>query len=554
MSLDILILIGEVTGNREVSMACANANTPSTQLTQVAAEAAVLCLINEVRVAAGVPPLTLNLKLRTAARQHANAARAIKWWPITGGPTIHTNPVTGSTPKDRIRDAGYCPGEEAHPPNENGYTAWYRGGIEWQGVTSPQAALDSWMDSPPHRTTLLSPDFIESGVAVVLGVACKGPGADGPDNADGGVIIVQTFGGCAEPEIPHVGHVWGWGRNDQGQVGEGSTTDRHTAVQLEGITGVVALAGGRAHSFALRDDGSVLAWGHNFFGQLGDGTTTDHPTPVQVPSLNDVTAVAAGNIHSLALLTDGSVLAWGGNYKGQLGDGTTTDSATPVQVVGLSDAVAISAGWQFSLALTSTGVVQAWGENNFGQLGDGTTNNTATPVQVVGLTDVIAISAGFDHSLALKGDGSVWAWGANYTGKLGDGTNTQRLTPVRVDLSSSTMIVAIAAGSFHNLALEQNGRVWAWGDNTHGQLGTGDTIDSFTPVQPVNVFEVTTIASGFGHNMVLKRDGSVWAWGMNSYGGQLGDNTIIDRTLAVPVMGLPDVVGIAAGTFHSLAT
>jgi alpha-tubulin suppressor-like RCC1 family protein/uncharacterized protein YkwD len=534
-------------------MHCANANTFSRLLAQTAAEAAVLCLINEERAANGAGPLTLNLRLRAAARQHANDARTIRWW-AGGGPQIHVNPITGSTPEDRIRDAGYCPeGGKASPPNENGYAAWYQGGPEFQGDTTPQAAVTWWMNSPGHRDTLLDPVYTETGVAVVLGVAETGPG---PDNADGGVIVVQTFGACEVVDPASLGEVWTWGKNIQGQLGDGSTTDRHTAGQLEGIDDVVALAGGGAHSFALRGDGSVLAWGFNALGQLGDGTTTSRLAPAPLTSVSDLLAIAAGNSHSLALLQDGTVLAWGANHKGQLGDGTTTNRPTPEPVLELGDVIAISAGFNFNLALTRRGTVWAWGENNWGQLGDGTTDDRSTPVQVANLSGVTAISAGFEHGLALRADGTVWGWGPNYSGQLGDGSITQRLTPVKVGVpeSLSGPITAIAGGGFHSIALEQNGRVWTWGGNGYGQLGNGDNVDRWLPVRPVNVYEVTAIAAGFGHNLVLKKDGSVWSWGMNSYGGQLGDGTTIDRATPVPVMGLPGVSAIVAGVHHSLAT
>jgi uncharacterized protein YkwD len=176
-------------------MTCVNADTPATQLTQEAAEEAVLCLINEQRTANGLPTLTLNLKLQAAARLHAQDADAIRWW-AGGGSQVHTNPVTGSTPESRIREAGYCPGEVGSPTNENCYFAWYQGGVEWQGGTTPDAAVTWWMNSQGHRATLLNPAYRESGVAVVLGIAEQGTGADG---ADGGAIFVQTFGGCATP-------------------------------------------------------------------------------------------------------------------------------------------------------------------------------------------------------------------------------------------------------------------------------------------------------------------------------------------------------------------
>ncbi|PWK61754.1 alpha-tubulin suppressor-like RCC1 family protein [Aminobacter sp. AP02] len=532
-------------------MPCANANTPARLLTQNAAEASVLCLINEERAANGSPPLTLNLRLRAAARQHANDARTLKWW-AGNGPKVHVNPVTGSKPQDRIKDAGYCPEEPNCPMNENAYAAWYQGGPEFQTGTTPQAAVTWWMNSPGHRDTLLDPDYNETGVAVVLGVAETGTGAD---NADGGGIFVQTFGGCRKTDPATLGELWDWGRNDVGQLGDGSTTDRHVAVHPEGFADIVALAGGRGHSFALLGDGSVLAWGFNPLGQLGDGTTTNRLTPVQLSSLGQVIAVAAGNSHSLALQRDGTVLTWGANHVGQLGDGSTTDRAEPALVEKFGDVIAISAGFNFNLALKADGTVWSWGENNWGQLGDGTTTHSSIPVQVTNISGVAAISAGFEYGLALRADGSVLGWGSNNSGQLGDGSTTQRHAPVKVRIpDGSGPISAISAGGFHSMALEQNARVWTWGGNGYGQLGNGDTTDRLLPVRPVNMHDVTAIAAGFGHCLVLKRDATAWSWGMNNYGGQLGDGTIIDRSVQVLVKGLPGISIIAAGTFHSLAS
>jgi uncharacterized protein YkwD/acylphosphatase len=189
-------------------VACANGDTPATLLSQLDAEAAVLCLVNEQRTAIGVPPLNLNLELRAAARQQGQDAATIKWW-AGGGPKIHINPVTGSTPQSRIKGAGYCPSEATPPMNENGYDAFYQGGIAFQGVTTPNAAVTWWMNSPPHKSTLLDPVYRETGIAVVLGIAERGPEAD---LADGGAIFVQTFGGCATLESPvslaSLWHLW----------------------------------------------------------------------------------------------------------------------------------------------------------------------------------------------------------------------------------------------------------------------------------------------------------------------------------------------------------
>jgi alpha-tubulin suppressor-like RCC1 family protein len=187
--------------------------------------------------------------------------------------------------------------------------------------------------------------------------------------------------------------LFAWGDNDYGQLGTGTTTNyipSYIPVQVSGLTGVTAIAGGRGHSLALKGDGTVWAWGDN------------SSTPGQVNNLTGVTAIAAGGGHNLALKGDGTVWAWGYNPNGQLGTGTTTISSTiPVQVSGLTGVTAIAAGGNHSLAPKGDGSVWAWGYDQHGQLGNGTATDSSTPVQVSGLTGVTAIAAGEEHSLAL---------------------------------------------------------------------------------------------------------------------------------------------------------
>ena len=182
------------------------------------------------------------------------------------------------------------------------------------------------------------------------------------------------------------GTVLAWGHNDSGQLGDGTRTTgyagRSTPMPVPGLTGVRMIAAGGDHTVALKTDGTVWAWGSNGDGQLGDGTNTDRLRPVQVSGLSNVSAVAAGNVHSFALKNDGTVWAWGANYDYQLGDGTSTDSAIPVRVSGLTDIVAILST-SHSLARKSDGTVWAWGKNESGQIGDGTLANRATPVVVL---------------------------------------------------------------------------------------------------------------------------------------------------------------------------
>lgn len=342
-----------------------------------------------------------------------------------------------------------------------------------------------------------------------LGNGTSSAGSNVPVEATGlGEAIRVAAGGAHGLALLEDGTVMAWGANTSGQLGGGTSAEEsYVPVKVPGLGEVTAVAAGGAHSLALLKDGTVMAWGLNGNGQLGDGTNTNRNAPVKVTGLSEVAAVAAGESHSVALLKDGRVMAWGHNQWGQLGDGTYTDRNVPVEVRGLGGVTAVAAGFAHTLALLKDGTVVAWGYGAIGQLGNGTSapNNlsSSSPVQVTGLSEATAVAAGNYHSLALLNNGTVMAWGNNGAGELGDGTNTQSNVPVKVTgLSEAT---AIAGGGFHSLALLKNRTVAAWGENKeYGQLGDGANTDSNVPVQVAGLGEARVIASRDGFSLAVK--------------------------------------------------
>lgn len=243
--------------------------------------------------------------------------------------------------------------------------------------------------------------------------------------SDATQISMGSNGGCLRTTTGAV-KCWGspWHRGD-GNAGAA------LAPVTASITGVVKVSAGGRHACALKTDGTVWCWGKNDQGQLGDGSTTDSLLPVQVAGLTDVVDVAAGGFNGLscAVRSNGTVWCWGDDQYSQLGDGdmSASDALTPTQVVSLSDATKIAVGFYNACAIRSGGGAKCWGLGGF--LGNGSATSSSTPVDVTGITNAVAINGQGTSTCVLLSTNGAKCWGANGHGQLGDGTTDSGLSP-----------------------------------------------------------------------------------------------------------------------------
>ncbi len=498
---------------------------------------------------------------------------------------------------------------------------------------------------------------------------------------EGKKIVQISAGGAHSMALDSEGNIYAWGWGGEGQLGNGENNNSNVPILvkkegtgLEGKTIKKVMAGGM-FSMVLTSDGSLYSWGKNNYGQIGDGTTNNYNLAVAVKTEGTpmagktVVDFSISNEHTVALTSDGQIYAWGRNESGQLGDGTNTASTLPVAVrtvgtpfAGKKAVQVVAGGWEgaHSLALGTDGTVYSWGRNLNGQLGDQTTNDTtivtfakinfnssptpplkamaiseessaevrwSTPIfngtftisdyviqyretgteawsevttsgsntskQITGLTNekvyqfrvaaktnvgvgdyssiVLAmphkkptitsvtpvigptegnqevtingtdfalktnklnqVSACANCSIALSMDGKVFSWGWNQNGDLGNGNSSDVNIPVAVKTEGTPMksktISQISSGGIHNLALSMDGKVYAWGNNFYGQLGNGTNANSTVPVKvsiigglPTN--KALKVEVGSNHSIVVTTNGEVYAWGKN-IDGQLGN-------------------------------
>jgi alpha-tubulin suppressor-like RCC1 family protein len=395
-----------------------------------------------------------------------------------------------------------------------------------------------------------------------------------PTKVDGLVdITLISSEGNLFTALKKDGTVWIWSIDQYGLLEYVGINRANVLIQALELTEIAGLAAGGQHVLALKKDGTVWAWGKNSSGQLGDGTAYDSLLPIQVKGLTAISSIVASGDSSIAVQKDGSIWSWGiGNFKKVL---------TPTQIIGLTDVTAIAAGYAHGLALKSDGTVWGWGNNTDHQLmwlpqykycqpvhlsamtditkiaaygnenaavtKDGTVWNwgeeasrrspsriRSYPFYIAGFRDVADISVGRHHVVALKKDGSVWSWGGVDGGRSINDKREYRNSYLPQKENGLTDIMYVSSAQTHTLAIRNDGTVWEW-----------DRLDSLgptlKPIQVAGLTDVVSVQCGSFYSMALKRDGTVWVW------GQIRINNSYGSSVPVQIIGLNDVIAIAAG-------
>lgn len=359
------------------------------------------------------------------------------------------------------------------------------------------------------------------------------------------------------------GVLYGWGLNSAGQLGDGTTINKSSPVQIGAQSwNFIAIGGGA--SGAIHGNGALFMWGGGTSGQLGDGTTLSKSSPVKIGN-ESWSMVSIYGATAAGIIANGALYVWGVNSSGQIGDGTTVSKSSPVKIGADSwTTVALGTNWCFGIA--SNGALYAWGGNASGTLGDGTTLNKSSPVKI-GASSWVSVDCGETHVVAITSANVAFAWGGGALSQLGIGVAANRSSPVAVSGPLLNFIrpnKAYASGQ-HSAALDsQNGVAYVWGQGSVGQLGvqTGrgtaqKAIAAGTPVAVSNFGapfidcfsagdpNFTSQAPALG---ALRKDGTYFIWGNNGASGMFGDGltTLTTRTG-------PDFASTVLGSYDWIA-
>jgi alpha-tubulin suppressor-like RCC1 family protein len=328
------------------------------------------------------------------------------------------------------------------------------------------------------------------------------------------------------------GSLWGWGYNGTyGAIGNGNDFTLPSPVQIGTGTDWNEVCSGTVNSFAIKQNGTLWGWGANNFGQLGNGSSSQYSlVPVQIGT-GLWKVVKTGYHHTVAIKADGTLWAWGNNESATIGDGTFINKSVPTMINASTNWKTIDCNNTRNIAIKEDGTLWVWGLNApiLGVTGMGSgTSYITVPTQVGTDTNWKEAVAGMGHFLALKNDNTLWAWGGGGQGKLGTGSTATIGFPTQI--GTDTNWASIAADAQSSFGIKTDGTFWAWGQNIFGQLGNNSQINLLVPTQITTATDWKAVASSINTTVALKTDGSLFTWGSNQF-GTLGNGTFVDSLI-----------------------
>ncbi|XP_035991713.1 probable E3 ubiquitin-protein ligase HERC1 isoform X3 [Fundulus heteroclitus] len=367
------------------------------------------------------------------------------------------------------------------------------------------------------------------------------------------------------PVVSETCEVYVWGSNSSHQLVEGTQEKILQPKLAASFADAQTIEAGQYCTFVISSDGSVRACGKGSYGRLGLGDSNNQSTLKKLTfephrAIKKVSSSKGSDGHTLAFTTEGEVFSWGDGDYGKLGHGNSSTQKYPKLIQGPLQGkvvVCVSAGYRHSAAVSEDGELYTWGEGDFGRLGHGDSNSRNIPTLVKDISNVGEVSCGSSHTIALSKDGrTVWSFGGGDNGKLGHGDTNRVYKPKVVEALQGMFIRKVCAGSQSSLALTSTGQVYAWGCGAC--LGCGSS--EATALRPKLIEELATtrvvdISIGDSHCLALSHDNEVYAWGNNSMGQCGQGNSTGPITKPKKVVGLDGVAiqQISAGTSHSLA-
>jgi hypothetical protein len=414
----------------------------------------------------------------------------------------------------------------------------------------------TWSSSNPDRATVSLTGLVTaSAVDAPVVITATAEGKSATSSIDIHTFVRMSAGTGFSCGATADGTAWCWGTNNQGQLGDGTLSDRLTPTKVSTDVKFVAISSGLTNTCGIAQSGFAYCWGTNSWGQLGNGTTGSSTIPVPVSGGHQFVSVATGSETTCATTSEGDVYCWGrffyaDPYRGMAGGGPGAFKAQTIPLIAGTGMVAVVGAFWGSddefCSVDQTGLGYCWTVSFYPSLTGPTVGPIGDPVSTS--LHFTTLRVGFGHVCGLVTSGQAYCWGRNDLGQLGDGTTTTRADPTPV--AGGLLFESLAAGGFYvtfnnvtgmtggfSCGVTAAGKGYCWGSNVQGQLGIDSQSQSvLTPQAVAGAASFTGLRAGATHMCGLAIGGAALCWGSNS-NGQLGDGTTTGARRPTPVFG-----------------